>query len=96
MPSLYEGFGLPVLEAMVRGIPAILSREGSLPEVGGDAALYFDARDEASMTAVLMDIISDPELRTQHAVKGRANAAQFTWDRTARETLLVFRSAVGQ
>ena len=76
-PSLYEGFGLPVLEAMQLGTPVLTSHEGSLPEVAGDAALFVDAYDEASIAAGLQQLASDPALCAELSRKGLAQAARF-------------------
>jgi glycosyltransferase involved in cell wall biosynthesis len=85
-PSLAEGFGLPVLEAMQRGVPVACSNAGPLPEVGGDAVRYFDPLDVGDLTAALSDLLTDPRLREGLANAGRQRASSFTWERTARET----------
>lgn len=85
-PSLAEGFGLPVLEAMERGLPVACSDAGPLPEVAGDAARYFDPLDVGDMTAALTDLLRDAGLRKELTSAGRRRAASFTWERTARET----------
>ncbi|MHB0968445.1 MAG: glycosyltransferase family 4 protein [Thermoanaerobaculia bacterium] len=91
MPSIYEGFGFPLLEAMAFGIPSIAARASSLPEIGGDAALYFEVRDARDLAGVIGRLSSDAALRAQLAQRGRERAAEFTWDRAAEETLAVFR-----
>jgi glycosyltransferase involved in cell wall biosynthesis len=84
VPSLYEGFGLPVLEAMARGKVVVAAKSSSLPEVGGEAALYFHTSATPEQLAnVLRVAISDQALRTRLARAARARAAKFTWDRTA-------------
>jgi glycosyltransferase involved in cell wall biosynthesis len=93
-PSLYEGFGLPPLEAMACGAPVICSNASSLPEVVGDAALMFDPRDVDALAANLTHVVNEPALRDELRAKSLARAAQFSWERTARETLAVYRSLI--
>lgn len=95
MPSLYEGFGLPVLEAMGHGVPVIASRSSSLPEVGGDAALYFDVRDSQGLADAIRAISATGEARARLIEAGRARVARFRWDESAARTLDVFRRAAG-
>ncbi len=90
-PSIYEGFGFPLLEAMARGVPSIAARSSSLPEIGGDAALYFEPRDVDGLVAQLTRVLGDATLRAELAQRGRERAAEFRWERAARETLEVFR-----
>jgi glycosyltransferase involved in cell wall biosynthesis len=85
-PSLIEGFGMPVLEAMERGLPVACSNAASLPEVAGDAVRYFDPLDEAEIAAALAELIEDAELREKLASAGRERARLFSWERTARLT----------
>lgn len=85
-PSLYEGFGLPVLEAMACGTPVITSNVTSTPEVAGDAALLVDPYSEESMADGLQKLLSDAALRAQLAARGLERAKEFTWDRTAAAT----------
>lgn len=92
-PSLYEGFGLPVLEAMARGVPVACSNASSLPEVAGDAALMFDPRDEAAIADALWRLLTDEDLRARLRALGEAQAQRFTWAQTARLTLQSYARA---
>ena len=91
-PSLYEGFGLPPLEAMAAGAPVLTSDVSSLPEVVGDAAVLVDPLDVAAITAGLSDLLTDRALVDGLRAAGRIRAAEFSWDRTASETLSALRS----
>lgn len=91
-PSLYEGFGLPVLEAMAAGAPVITSNVSSLPEVAGDAALLIDPRSTQALAGALEQVLSDPALAARLRAAAGPRAAQFSWERTARETLAVLQA----
>ena len=93
-PSLHEGFGLPVLEAMACGCPVIISNAGSLPEVGGDAAIYVDPFDVESIAFALERIVGKSSVRENLSQKALQRAKLFTWENTARQTLEAFREAV--
>ncbi|HET8888979.1 MAG TPA: glycosyltransferase family 1 protein [Candidatus Angelobacter sp.] len=93
-PSLYEGFGFTVLEAMACGAPVVCSGATSLPEVAGDAALYFDPHDPEEMASQLVSAFSDDALRASLIEQGRQNLQRFNWVETARQTLAVYRQAL--
>jgi glycosyltransferase involved in cell wall biosynthesis len=93
-PSLNEGFGLPVLEAMRRGVPVACSNATSLPEVAGDAALLFDPLDVGAITAAIERVLGDPAEADRLRAAGRARAALFTWDATARATAASYDRAM--
>ena len=90
-PSIYEGFGFPLLEAMRHGIPSIAARSSSLPEIGGDAALYFPSQDVSALEAALRRMLTDPALRDDLAKRGRARAVEFRWEVAGAKTLEVLR-----
>ncbi|MGH7481101.1 MAG: glycosyltransferase family 4 protein, partial [Longimicrobiales bacterium] len=94
MPSKYEGFGLPVLEAMACGTPVIASNTSSLPEVGGDAALYAPPNDVRAWVQAIDRIMGDASLRRSMYDQGLQQASKFRWDTTARQTLSVYDSVV--
>jgi glycosyltransferase involved in cell wall biosynthesis len=93
-PSLYEGFGFTVLEAMACGAPVVCSRATSLPEVAGKAALYFDPRDPKEMASQLVHAFSDNALHDSLIEQGRHNLQRFNWAETARLTLAVYHQAL--
>jgi glycosyltransferase involved in cell wall biosynthesis len=94
-PSLYEGFGLPVLEAMARGVPVACADASSLPEVAGDAAVLFDPRSAEQIAAALTRLLSDEALRTRLRELGLRRAERFTWERSARLTLDSYARVLG-
>ncbi|MFN8637673.1 MAG: glycosyltransferase family 1 protein [Chloroflexota bacterium] len=89
-PSLYEGFGLPALEALARGTPTVVADTSSLPEVVGEAALRFPPRDHEALAACLLRLLEDEALRADLRARGPVQAASFTWERAAHETLAIY------
>lgn len=89
-PSLYEGFGLPLLEAMSCGVPVVCSQASSFPEVGGDAARYFDPTDVDEMAEAIRAVWRDEALRVEMRTRGLVQAARFSWAWAARETMAVY------
>ncbi len=90
-PSWHEGFGLPVLEALSQGAPVICSDRASLPEVGGEAAVYVDPGSAESICQAMLDLEADPVRRARLVEAGRRQAERFSWEKTARETLAFYR-----
>ncbi len=95
MPSLYEGFGLPPLEAMACGTPVVTSDASSLPEVVGDAGLMAPPRDTRALADAIETALTDAEVREGMIERGLRRAATFTWERAARETVQVYRGVLG-
>lgn len=91
-PSLYEGFGLPVLEAMNLGCPVVTSNVSSLPEVAGDAAMFINPNDPTSIAYGINRVISDSQLRQDLIEKGRIRAKLFSWENTARQTIKAYKT----
>jgi glycosyltransferase involved in cell wall biosynthesis len=96
LPSLIEGFGLPILEAMRRDVPVACSDRSSLREVAGDAALLFDPEDQGEVTAAIRRLLTDRELAARLARRGRRRCREFPWERTAEATLASYRRAIAQ
>jgi glycosyltransferase involved in cell wall biosynthesis len=91
-PSIYEGFGFPLLEAMAIGVPSIAARSSSLPEIGGDAALYFDPQDSRALEKQIERLANDSALRQEMIARGQKRAAGFRWDEAAERTFTVLRN----
>ena len=96
MPSLYEGFGLPIVEAMQYGTPVLVSDSSSLPEVAGDAGMLVDPREERSITEALAVLIKEDAARDSLAGRAKENSEKFSWVRAAREAMEVFAEAVAE
>lgn len=95
-PSLSEGFGLPGLEAMVHGCPVVSSNATCLPEVNGDAAIYFDPQDEQNMADKINLVLTDKKLRKELVEKGSKQAAKFSWHRMTKQTLDVYNTVLSE
>jgi glycosyltransferase involved in cell wall biosynthesis len=95
-PSLSEGFGLPGLEAMIHHAPVVSSNATCLPEVYGEAAIYFNPLDVGDMAQKINDVISDKVLAKQLVAKGSAQVAKYSWQRMAEQTLAIYREALGE
>ncbi len=91
LPSLYEGFGLPVLEAMKYGCPVITSDVSSLPEAGGDAALYCDPEDTESICSKMTELLKDKKLQEKLVKKGYEHVKKFSWEKSAKDVLSVLK-----
>lgn len=95
-PSLTEGFGFPILEAMSHGVPVITSNYGAMAEIAGDAALLVDSYSVDEIAEAMHKVLTDENLRKDLIEKGRKRARQFSWEKTARETLSVYKKACGK
>ena len=95
LPSLDEGFGIPVLEAMAHGVPVVTSNQSALVEVAGDAALLVDPYDVEELRCALKRLIDDPELRANLSDLGRARAKYYTWERAVKATYSIYKELVG-
>ncbi len=95
-PSLYEGFGLPLLEAMACGVPVVCSSTSSLPEIAGRAAVMVDPLDVSQLARALKRVLGDSDLRVSMREEGLKQAARFSWERTAKETLAVYRQVLSR
>ena len=94
VPSLYEGFGIPVVEAMQCSCPVIASNKSSLPEVGGDAIRYFDPREPEAIAELMQSIASDSTVRENMIAQGLVQASKFSWEKCAKETYAVYENAL--
>ena len=95
-PSLYEGFGLPLLEAMQMGIPVVSANRSSLPEVGADAPIYFNPYDTDEIASAIRTMTLDEKLRNEHILKGLDRAKEFSWKKTAEATWQILARAAGK
>lgn len=94
MPSLYEGFGLPILEAMSCGCPVVTSKEGSIPEVAGDSAFYINAYDSDNIAKGIKAIYENRDLQERYSTKGLIQVKKFSWKKTAKATVKVYESII--
>lgn len=93
-PSIYEGFGLPILQALACGTPVVSSNRGSLPEIGGQSAVYFDPENLKQFTSIIKELVENPSIRNKLSKLGIKQAAKFSWEKTAEETKLVYLKAI--
>ena len=90
-PSLYEGFGLPLLEAMACGVPVITSNKSSLPEIAGEAGILVNPEDAGEMREAIISVLDDDSMKQEMIRKGLERAKTFSWERCARETLRLYK-----
>jgi glycosyltransferase involved in cell wall biosynthesis len=95
-PSIYEGFGFPVLEAMTAGVPVVAARAGSIPEIAGDAALLVEPTDEHALAREMRRVLDDKGTRTELVARGHDRVRAFSWDRTARSLASCYRKLAGE
>lgn len=95
-PSLYEGFGIPILEAYACQCPVILSNASCFPEIAGDAAAFFDPTDEKEMTSSIEEVLNNPILRNELIEKGQKRLQLYSWDKTARQTEICYQKALSE
>ena len=93
-PSVYEGFGLPLLEAMAMGIPVITSNVSSMPEVVGDAGILIDPHDVSTIAQAMKSLVTDSQLHNVYRLRGQERVQQFTWEKTAQETYALFNRLI--
>ena len=93
-PSLYEGFGIPILEAFACGCPVLLSKRSCLPEVGGDAARYFDPASVSNLVEILTEVLEDSSLANDMRTDGLNRLKLFSWDNTALKTIETYKKAL--
>ena len=96
VPSLYEGFGLPVLEGFAAGCPVIAAETPALCETGGECALYFDPRDDLALAETIIALMKNPSMSEQNVIRGRARAREYSWQQTARLTAQAYHAIVGR
>jgi glycosyltransferase involved in cell wall biosynthesis len=93
LPSMYEGFGLPVVEAMANGTAVVAAAATSLPEIAGDAAIFASPEDPASFANAMARVHRDVDVRSDLEERGRKRSAMFSWERAAKETLVTYERA---
>jgi len=93
-PTHYEGFGLPALESMACGTPVITTEVSSLPEIVGDAGILIPSGDESALLHAMVEVLNNTTLHQQLSIEGLKRSKQFTWQRTARETMKVYQTVL--